>query len=43
MKEQEVAHRKEIDLINYNMVSCEHHSYFVRIYKHGIYDISLNK
>ena len=42
MKEQEVAHRKEIDLINYNMVSCEHHSYSVKIYKRVIYDISLN-
>ena len=30
------------NIIN-NMVSCEHHSYFVKIYKHDTYDISLNK
>ena len=29
--------------INYNKVSCGHHSYFVKIYKHDTYDISLNK
>ena len=44
MSEQEVAHhRKEIDIINCNKVSYEHHSYFVKIYKHDTYDISLNK
>ena len=30
------------NIIN-NMVSCGHHSYFVKIYKHDTYDISLNK
>ncbi len=44
MKEQEVVHHhNEVDIINYNKVSCGHHSYSVKIYKHGTYDISLNK
>jgi len=43
MKEQEVVHHNVVDIINYNKVSCGHHSYFVKIYKHDTYDISLNK
>ena len=43
MSEQEVVHRNETDIINYNKVSYQHLSYSVRIYKHDTYDISLNK